>query len=219
MSNRPDFSIAFNNPRLSDRLMVFVSTHQGKKRKADEASLDDDERASKDAKVESTSSSSSSSSSSSAMAMDLTELHVSSSILSGYSPMFAKMFTSEFKESKDKEFIIQVDNDEERQLHVVMMSFLYNDKLPDLTPHQLLHLLILADKYEISALSAACLAKLTSTAFSPEFAIELLQLKSLPAVCNELVETAKNVVIAKCSKDTLILFGLPLEVTKMVVER
>ncbi len=131
------------------------------------------------------------------LAVGVTKISAHRNILSARSEYFARMFDSDFKESKDKIVNIQEENED---LFKLLIKLIYTNDFSELNYDLAMDLIIQAQKYNFSTLVESC-SKIISKNLKIETCIDILavaetaQLKELKnAVINFVVLNLKAVM-------------------------
>lgn len=125
-------------------------------------------------------------------------IYVSAAIVASESMFFRTLWTSSMKDSVQETVYIKVDSATEIGLFVLMLQYIYSKKLPNpLTVRGLLHLFILANRYEVKSLMVVCIKRLKeaiSTAEDADATLSFLSNFTLIDDCKILHMAAQNVL-------------------------
>ncbi|KAG5679515.1 hypothetical protein PVAND_009078 [Polypedilum vanderplanki] len=126
------------------------------------------------------------------------EFYVHKVLLAARSPVFMKMFTSDFNESHSKEGRI---NDISKEAFQEFLRFLYTETIEDINLY-VLDLLAIADLYEVEDLKAICMAQLL-TELTEENAPHVFQYAHRYRCDNELKDAAFKLIKSSFQKNNI----------------
>lgn len=145
-------------------------------------------------------------------------LNVSSLVLAANSPFFYKLFKNGMRESQEREVTMRINASEEASL-MELLNFMYKNTLNATTVPDLLNVLTIADKYEVTSCMAYCSKLLKEMPLSLESTLLYLELSSCEAV-QPLKDAAKKYLIenfkdfTKCEEKAM---ELPLCALELVL--
>lgn len=122
------------------------------------------------------------------------EVYVSSPILAAKSPFFYKLFSNGMKESDQRHATLRICESEEGAL-LDILRYMYTGKLTCNSAPELLTILIIADKFEISSCMRDCSKLLSKLPMTLEFALHYLELPcsvSMATAVQPLIDAARE---------------------------
>ncbi|CAM8990460.1 unnamed protein product [Rhodiola kirilowii] len=127
-------------------------------------------------------------------AIRVNNIHISSPILAAKSPFFFKLFSNGMKETEQKHVTLRIKAHEE-EAFMNLLHFMYSSTLWSSTEHELMDVLLIADKFEVASCMRYCSQILGKTQMSLDSALLYLDLHSnvlMADAVQPLTEAAKQ---------------------------
>lgn len=225
MSGLRDLGFAFNDKDFSDRILHLEVVGESLDSVSD--SEDSDNNLNKKQKIGEQGDATNDNNLECSTNVKVKTFHINSAILAGSSPFFYKLFKNGMKESQERDVTLRIDASEKAAL-MDLLKFMYSNTLSATSTPDLVGVLMVADKFEVSSCMTYCCDLLLEEPMSLESAILYVELPSSVLVgelAQLLIDEAKKYLLerfADITKRSMTYekeaMTLPLSAIEVVLE-